>query len=79
MLTAIAGAVLPEDLQASGIGILITVVSIGNLLSSLAFGALWLALGLQQAVLIFAAALALALAVAAPLLLRAQQRRPAHG
>ena len=51
VLTAIAGAVLPEKLQASGIGILITVVSIGHLLSSLAFGALWLALGLQSAVI----------------------------
>ena len=30
VMTALAGAVLPEKLQASGIGILITVVSIGN-------------------------------------------------
>ena len=45
VMTAIAGAVLPEKLQASGIGILITVVSIGSLLSSLAFGALWFAIG----------------------------------
>jgi MFS family permease len=78
VLTAIAGAVLPDDLQASGIGILITVVSIGNLLSSLAFGALWLALGIQQAVIVFAVALAVALIVAAPLLVRSH--RPAlHG
>ena len=62
VMTALAGAVLPEKLQASGIGILITVVSIGSLLSSLAFGALWFAIGLQSAVLIFAAALALAIA-----------------
>ena len=57
VMTALAGAVLPEKLQASGIGILITVVSLGRLLSSLAFGALWLAIGLQSAVLVFAAAL----------------------
>ena len=31
VMTALAGAVLPEKLQASGIGILITVVSIGSL------------------------------------------------
>ena len=79
VLTAIAGAVLPEELQASGIGILITVVSVGNLLSSLAFGALWLALGLQQAVIVFAVGLALALAIAAPLLTRAQRAAAAHG
>jgi MFS family permease len=78
VMTALAGAVLPEKLQASGIGILITVVSIGQFLSSLVFGALWFAIGLQSAVLIFAAALALAIAVAAPLLWRAQ-RSPLHG
>jgi len=78
VLSAIAGAVLPEDLQASGMGILTTVVSIGNLLSSLLFGALWLAIGLQQAVIVFALALALALLIAAPLLLRSQ-RAALHG
>jgi MFS family permease len=78
VLTAVAGAALPDDLQASGIGILITVVSVGNLLSSLAFGALWVTLGLQQAVIVFAAGLALALLIAAPLLVRSQ-RSPLHG
>jgi MFS family permease len=78
VLTAVAGAALPDDLQASGIGILITVVSIGNLLSSLAFGALWVTLGLQEAVLVFAAGLAIALAIAAPLLVRSQ-RAALHG
>ncbi len=78
VMTALAGAVLPEKLQASGIGILITVVSIGQFVSSLAFGALWFAIGLQSAILIFAAALVLAIAVAAPLLWRAQ-RSPLYG
>jgi hypothetical protein len=77
-MTALAGAILPEKLQASGIGILITVVSLGRLVSSVAFGALWFALGLEDAVLIFAGALLAAMAVATPLLLRAQ-RAPAHG
>lgn len=75
VMTALAGAVLPEDLQASGIGMLITVVSLGRLVSSLAFGALWLALGLQGAVLVFAAGLLGAMALAAPLLFRAQRAR----
>jgi MFS family permease len=78
VMTALAGAVLPEQLQASGIGILITVVSLGRLVSSVAFGALWFALGLEDAVLIFAGALLVAMVVATPLLLRAQ-RDPAHG
>lgn len=73
VLTAIGAALLPEDLQASGIGILTTVVSIGSLISSVAFGALWQTLGLQEAVYVFAAALTLAFAIAAPLLLRSQR------
>ncbi|HEU4735766.1 MAG TPA: MFS transporter [Solirubrobacterales bacterium] len=75
---ALAGAILPEQMQASGLGMLITVISIGKLFSSVAFGALWFALGLQQAVLVFALGLVLAIAVGAPLLLRSQ-RAPAHG
>jgi MFS family permease len=78
VLAAIAGALLPEDLQASGLGMLTTVVSIGNLFSSLVFGALWLELGLHNAVLVFGAALALAIIAAVPLLLRSQ-RTPVHG
>jgi MFS family permease len=77
VLAAIAGALLPEDLQASGLGMLTTVVSIGNLLSSLVFGALWLELGLRNAVLVFGAGLALAIVAAVPLLLRSQ-RTPVH-
>jgi len=76
VLTALAGAQLPEKMQASGIGLLITVVSLGRLLSSVLFGALWFAIGLQSAVAIFAAALAVAIAVGAPLLLRAQRALP---
>jgi MFS family permease len=78
VITAIAGAVLPEELQASGIGMLITVVSIGRLLSSLVFGALWFGIGLQQATVVFGIALALAIAMALPLLIRAQ-RAPVYG
>ena len=78
VLTAIAGAVLPEELQASGLGILITVVSIGNLLSSLAFGALWLALGLHSAVLSSPPRWRWRSSLAVPLLLRSQ-RTPVHG
>jgi MFS family permease len=78
VLAALGGAILPERLQASGMGMLTTVVSIGNLLSSVIFGALWLTLGLGNAVLVFGGALALAIALAVPLLLRSQ-RVAAHG
>lgn len=78
VFAALAGAILPEELQASGLGMLTTVISIGNLISSVAFGGLWLALGLRGAVGVFAVGLAFAIAVAVPLLLRSQ-RMPLHG
>lgn len=78
VLSAIAGAILPEELQASGLGILTTVVNVGNLLSSLLFGALWLELGLARAVLVFGAGLLVAIVLALPLLLRSQ-RVAVHG
>jgi len=68
--TALAGAILPEGLQASGIGLLVTVISIGQFASSLAFGALWFKFGLSSAVIVFGVALAGALAIATPLLIR---------
>jgi MFS family permease len=71
--TALAGALLPERLQATGIGVLITVISIGQFGSSIAFGALWYAIGLQSAALIFGAALIAMLAIATPLLMRLQR------
>lgn len=78
VFAALAGAILPEELQASGLGMLTTVISLGNLVSSVAFGALWLTLGLRGAVLVFTGGLALAIAAAVPLLLRSQ-RLPVHG
>jgi MFS family permease len=78
VMTALASAVLPESLQASGIGMLITVVALGRLVSSLAFGALWLGVGLQQAALVFGVALVATMAIAAPLLVRSQ-RAAGHG
>jgi MFS family permease len=76
--TALAGAVLPDKLQASGIGILTTVVSLGQLASSVVFGALWYSIGLESAVVVFAGALVIVLLVTAPLLIRSQ-REPVGG
>jgi MFS family permease len=71
--TALVGAMLPERSQASGIGVLVTVISLAQLGSSLAFGALWLAIGLHGAVLLFSIALVLFLVLATPLLMRLQR------
>lgn len=73
---ALAGAILPDRFQATGMGVLVTVISIGEFGSSLAFGALWFALGLKSAVLIFGGTLIAILVIATPLLLRLQ-REPA--
>lgn len=73
---ALAGAILPDRLQATGMGVLVTVISIGEFGSSLAFGALWFALGLKSAVLIFGGTLIAILVIATPLLMRLQ-REPA--
>jgi MFS family permease len=67
---ALASSLLPDRLQATGIGILVTVMSLGKLASSLLFGALWYAFGLETAVLAFAAGLVVALSIATPMLLQ---------
>ena len=67
---AIASGQLPDDLRGSGLGILTTAQSITRLVGSLAFGALWTLAGLQTAVLVFGAGLAVAIAVSARLLTR---------
>ncbi len=78
-MTALAGAVLPEKLQASGIGILITVVSLGRLVSSVAFGALWFAIGLhERGACLRRRPGAWRSRSPSPLLIRAQ-RAPVHG
>jgi MFS family permease len=70
---AIAGAILPNRFQATGMGVLVTAISIGEFGSSLVFGALWFAFGLKSAVLLFAAALVIVLTIATPLLMRLQR------
>jgi hypothetical protein len=62
----------PTGTKRQGFGMLITVMSIGELCSSLAFGALWFTLGLQNALIVFTLALAVMPALATPMLLRTQ-------
>lgn len=69
VLQAIASALLPDRLRASGLALLVTATSLAKLVSSLAFGLAWTLGGLEVAAGIFAAALAVAL-VAAALVLR---------
>jgi MFS family permease len=50
VLAAMAGALLPVHLRATGLGLLVAVVSLAKLVGSVAFGALWTLAGFQDAV-----------------------------
>jgi len=65
VLQAIASALLPDRLRASGLALLVTATSLAKLASSVAFGLAWTLGGLELAATGFAVALALALAGAA--------------
>jgi hypothetical protein len=62
---ATASALVPEDLRASGLAVLVTATSLAKLLAAVLFGLLWTVAGLATATIAFGAALALVTAVAA--------------
>jgi MFS family permease len=65
VLMAMASAILPPQLRASGLGLLVTATSVSRLVASVLFGALWTAYGAEAAVIAFAAGLTLAIALSA--------------
>ena len=69
ILIALACTQIPRERRTAGIAIVATGIGGGKLLSSIAFGALWQAIGVQNSVLVFAGAMAAAL-LATFLLLR---------
>jgi MFS family permease len=74
VLMALASALLPEDLRASGMSILVAAVSVGRLVASILFGALWTLSGFDTAVTAFIAGLVLTVA-ASGVALRIAPRR----
>ncbi len=64
VLQAIASALLPDRLRASGLALLVTAVSVAKLGSSVVFGLVWTLGGLETAAAAFAGALVAALALA---------------
>jgi MFS family permease len=64
VLAAVTSAFVPERLLASGLAVVVTGTSLGRLVASIAFGALWVTVGLQVALAIFGGALCIAAAVA---------------
>jgi MFS family permease len=65
VLMALGSEVVPEELRASGLGLLVTATSIAHLLASVLFGALWTLFGEEAAIVVFAAGLIVALPLAA--------------
>jgi MFS family permease len=65
VLMAAATGMLPEDLRASGMGILVTSTSLGRLGGSILFGALWTVIGMTNAAIVFGCGLAVMILVAA--------------
>jgi MFS family permease len=77
VLMALASAVLPPDLRASGLALVVTATSLARLLASVVFGVLWTAFGMETAVSTFAVGLVAAMALAG-LALRRTAREAAH-
>ena len=73
VLAAIASALLPADLRATGLSLVTAVSGVTRLVASIVFGALWTATDVHTAVVFYAVGLAAVLPVVAILVLR---RRP---
>lgn len=70
VLMALASALSPAHLRGTGLAVIGTATSIAKLFASVVFGALWVALGIESAIVCFAAALLGALCVTAVWLVR---------
>ena len=77
VLAAASTAVLPKHVRGTGLALIATCTNLGRFCGSIAFGALWVAIGASGAVAVFAVALAVAAAGAA-LLLHVTKPEPAH-
>jgi hypothetical protein len=70
ILMALASAVLPADLRTSGLALLTTATGLARLLASVVFGALWTWSSVHTAIILYGAALALAILLTVALLAR---------
>lgn len=70
VVMALAAALVPEELRASGMGLLTAVVAAMRLVGAIAFGALWTLGGVDTAVFAFAGLLTVAILLAGAVLVR---------
>ena len=68
ILMALASAVIPPARRTGGIAVIATGIGLGKLCSSVVFGALWQGVGQKYSVLIFGAAMGIAVVIAVSLL-----------
>jgi MFS family permease len=73
VLAAFGSAIVPEAVRGSGLALLNTTTGVAKLLSSIAFGALWTLTGTNDAIVVFAAGLLVAMAVAALAFVRTRE------
>jgi MFS family permease len=75
VLMALGSTLVPAETRGSGLALLGTTTSIGRLLASLLFGALWTVWGIDTAFAVFGMALVAAIALAASVLVATRARR----
>ena len=73
VLMALGSALSPPALRGTSLALLGTVTSVARLLASVIFGALWVTIGMESAILCFAIALLVALAVGGAALMRGRE------
>jgi MFS family permease len=76
VLAALGSALVPAPVRGSGLALLNTTTGVTKLLSSVAFGALWTLTSTRTAIVAFAAALVVAIALAALSFVRTRQDAP---
>jgi MFS family permease len=76
VLMAFGSTVVPDEVRGSGLALVGAVTSVGRLIASVMFGALWALWGIHSAIACFAAALVVTVLLAATVLVRT--REPAH-
>jgi MFS family permease len=70
ILAALSSSLLPEDVRASGLSLVMTATSLARLFASVLFGAIWVLVGVRAAVAVFAVGIVLAAIFAAYVLNR---------
>ena len=60
ILAALASSLLPADVRATGLSLVMTATSLARLLASVLFGAIWMFVGVRAAVGVFAVGIVVA-------------------